>query len=134
MNFQFVDLSETYAERLPQGAQVHQGKFVQIRHDQRGEILIVASRQLCIYHAQIVDLFCQAQSPTWAFDLNAKQDAGELYEDDAKVIGGGYFDISPERKRLTLSGQSMAFGDYDSYDLDKRVQSIERFKDYRVFC
>lgn len=134
MRFQFINLNETFADHLPLGHQGNQGKFIQLRHEERGEIIVFASRELCTFHAQIMSYFCQDQSPQWAFDLNPKQDNGDLYEDQVQIIGGGYLEILDDRKRLNLSGQSMAFGDYDGYDLDKKLVSTERFKGYRVFC
>jgi hypothetical protein len=129
----FLDLGQTYKNQLG-NSNLNQGKFVQIRHETQGEFIIFACKELCIFHAQIVDLFCSIQSPAWAFDLNIKKDHGVLYEEKARIVGGGYFEIIEARSRVNLSGNSLAYGDYEAYGLEEKLRSVERFKNYRVFC
>lgn len=134
MNLTFLDLGEIFADQLEENANPLKGKFVQLRHDELGEFIIFAPLELCPYHAQIVDRFAQQQTPQWAFELNVKKDDGQLYEDKAQIVGGGYFEILQDRSRLNLSGHSLAFGDYEAYGLPEKLQQVERFKSYKVFC
>ena len=130
----FLDLGLLHQEQLGPNCNLSQGKFVQIRHEEEGEFIIFACKELCIFHAQIVDLFCILQKPHWLFEINVKKDNGLLHDTKAKIIGGGYFDIIDVRLRINLSGNSLAYGDYEAYGLEEKLRSVERFKNYRVFC
>ena len=130
----FLDLGLLYESQLSQSSNLNVGKFVQLRHEDYGEFIVFACKELCLFHAQIVDMFCAIQKPIWAFELNIKKDNGLLYENKAKIVGGGYFEIVETRSRLNLSGNSLAYGDYEAYGLEEKLRSIERFKGYRIFC
>jgi hypothetical protein len=132
--FTFLDLGQHYKDRLSSNANPLSGKFVQLRHSDLGEFIIFAPLDLCPYHAQIVNLFSQLQTPQWAFELNLRKDDGQLYEEKAEIIGGGYFEILEERKRINLSGQSLAYGDYEPYGLPENLGAVPCYQGYKVFC
>jgi hypothetical protein len=134
LSFTFIDLGQLSQHELESHVSLNSGKFVQIQHEELGEFLVFAPLQLCSFHARIIDLFSQLQTPQWAFELNLKKDDGTLHEEHAHIVGGGYFDILTDRKRINLSGQSLAFGDYEAYGLPEKMSSIERFSDYKIFC
>jgi len=129
----FYHLGEIYQDRIP-NANISKGKFVQIRHSALGEFLLLAPSELCTFHAQIVDLFSHTIAPNWCFKLNQKSDDGTLHEENARIIGGGYYEILPEQKRLNLGGVSLAFGDYEAYGIEQKLKKLDRFKEYRIFC
>ena len=130
----FLDLGRLFQGQIGQNCNLNVGKFVQLRHEEQGEFIVFACKEVCMFHAQIVDMFCGLQKPSWAFELNLKKDNGLLYESKAKIVGGGYFEIVEARSRINLSGNSLAYGDYDAYGLEEKLRIIERFKGYRVFC
>lgn len=129
----FFDFSNQSKKSLDFG-DVYQGKFVQIKHQQLGEYIVFAPQTVCVFHAQIMNLFCNQQSPPWAYEMNNREDDGKLYEEEAEIVGGGYFEIYEDKKRLNLSGSSKAFGSYSPYDLDQKLNSVPRFSEYTVFC
>ena len=96
--------------------------------------MLMAPKELCTFHAQIVDLFCSSIQPNWAFQLNSKSDNGTMYENEATIIGGGFYEILEDQRRLTLSGASLAFGDYEAYGFENKLKELERFKNFRIFC
>jgi hypothetical protein len=130
----FIDLGQVFKEELNSQASIDQGKFVQITHDDLGEFVIFAPLELCPFHAQIVDRFSKLQTPLWSFELNLKKDDGTLHEERARIIGGGYFEVLPDRKRLNLNGHSLAFGDYEAFGLPEKMATVQRFADYKIFC
>lgn len=133
VNFHFFDLSVGRCDHLPVN-QKSKGKFVQLQHKEDGEYIIFSPLVLCGFHAQIINLFSSLQDPIWAFELNSKEDDGELYEDDIEIIGGGYYEVFEDKQRLNLSGSSQAYGVYNNYGLDERLKQVEQFKDYSIFC
>lgn len=110
------------------------GKFVQIVHEEDGYYLIFSPTSICTYHAQIVNLFCKEHLTHWYFDINEKQDHGQLQVEKATIVGGGYYEIFSEARRLNLHGASLAFGDYEVLGLEEKINSIPRFLNYKVFC
>ena len=130
----FIDLGLVFREKLNPHVSFNNGKFVQLQHKELGEFIVFAPLELCSFHAQIVDCFSQLQTPHWAFELNLKKDDGVLHEEHAKIIGGGYFEILDDRKRLNLSGHSLAFGDYEAYGLPEKMAKVDRFSEYKIFC
>ena len=133
MPLTFLDLGELHAGDLSE-CERSKGKFVQVRHQEFGEFIIFAPPSLCTFHAQIMELFCLQQRPAWAFEINEKRDDGALYEENAEIVGGGHFEVYENKKRLNLSGASLAFGDYEPYLLDQKLQNIPRFDGFRIFC
>jgi hypothetical protein len=129
----FTHLGEIFKDRLEEHVNIHIGKFVQIRHQDLGEFIVFAPKELCVFHAEIVDLFCSLQEPAWAFSLSPKNDDGTLYEEKGEVVGGGYYELLNERRRLNLEGQSLAFGDYDNFGLGDRLRGLSRFSEFKIF-
>jgi hypothetical protein len=133
VEFTFINFCEEVKDQLPE-SQLNKGKFVQIRHENEGEYVIFSPLALCAYHAQIVERFCHLQKPNWSFEMNNKGDDGDLLEVGVSFIGGGFFEIFEDRKRLNLSGVSQAYGRYEGYGLDLKLKSTEQFSDYSIFC
>lgn len=124
---------EIYQDKLG-NANIHKGKFVQIRHQKMGDYMLMAPKELCTFHAQIIDLFCSTIQPNWSFELNSKSDHGVLYENEAEILGGGFYEILEDQQRLNLSGASLAFGDYEAYGFEHQLKELERFQNFRIFC
>lgn len=133
MKTQFFHFGEQYRDRLDPHVNIHLGKFVQIRHDSLGEFIIFAPKELCVYHAEIVNLFCSIQDPPWGFSLSPKSDDGTIEEEGVTVIGGGYYELMEDRRRLNLEGQSLAFGVYDAFGLGERLRGLPRFSEFKIF-
>lgn len=129
----FYHFGEIYQSRIPE-SDISKGKFVQIVHQSQGTFMLLAPKELCTFHAEIVNLFCETIEPNWAFELNSKSDNGILYEPEAKIIGGGFYEILEDQKRLNLGGASLAFGDYEAYGFDQQLAELERFQGYKIFC
>jgi hypothetical protein len=132
-DFHFLDFSNAVREQLPEG-QCYKGKFVQIKHEEIGEFIVFSPIALCAYHAQIVERFCGMQEPEWGFEMNAKGDDGDCLEAGVTFIGGGFYEIYKDKKRLNLGGVSQAYGSYLNIGLDEKLKTIDQFKDFAVFC
>jgi len=129
----FYHFGEIHKEKIPE-ANINKGKFVQLKHFELGDYMIMAPKELCTFHAEIVNLFCHTIQPNWSFSLNSKSDHGVLNEEQAVIIGGGFYEILDAQKRLNLSGASLAFGDYEAYGFEQKIQALDRFKDFTIFC
>lgn len=134
MKVQFFHLGEHFSSQLAPETNLNVGKFVQIVHAELGEFILFAPKELCTFHAQIVDLFSTLQKPQWAFEINPKRDDGVMHEEGVTIVGGGHYEIIGDRHRLNLTGQSLAFGDYEAYGLEEKIRSVSRFKAFRVYC
>ena len=126
-------MGELYQDRLDTHVNIHVGKFVQIRHGDEVEHIVFAPKELCVFHAEIISLFCSIQAPAWAFSLSPKNDDGTLHEENATIIGGGFFELLEDRRRLNLEGQSQAYGDYESFGLGDRLKDLPRFSGFKIF-
>lgn len=133
MQIHFTHLGEVYRDRLDAHVNINIGKFVQFRHQEEGEHIVFAPKELCVYHAEIANLFCSMNERQWAFSLSPKNDDGEMFEDNVEIIGGGYYELIEERRRLNLEGQSLAFGVYNAFGLGDRLLTIPRFSGFKVF-
>ncbi|MBF0244596.1 MAG: hypothetical protein HQL31_04930 [Planctomycetes bacterium] len=112
----------------------YKGKFIQLHHDELGQILVFATCELCTYHAQIMALFSSRQTPPWAFEINRRGDNGFLHESSSRIIGGGLFFLDPCAKQLELNGTSLAFGTYVAYPFSHQLENNPLLQGYAVRC
>ena len=129
----FCDFSHL-AQDVPAPAETQRGKFVQLLHQEQGEIIVFAPLSVCSFHAQIVMLYCNTQNPPWSFEINDRGDDGTLQEVAVQIVGGGYFDHFIDKRRLCLSGSSKAYGSYNPIGLPEKLLGLERFQSYKIIC
>lgn len=130
MNMVLVDYSDVYysgkTESVPDKIA---GKFVQIRNKQT-EYLVFSTKELALYHANIVERFCLDRGLKGAYAGEEKR--FDIREPGWIIVGGGKFDIDKSSKQIRLFDNSLAYGRFDSKGLAEKIKSIEKFSDYQV--
>ena len=107
------------------------GKFVQLQHPTLGEFLVLATENRYRFHANIIDSFCQRQTPPWRFQMNLKRDYGEPIDHHFEIIGGGYWYRNKIKKVLDFYGSSQAFGPYSAEQLVDKIKQTD-FNHYKI--
>jgi hypothetical protein len=131
MSFELIDYSEYYYRELAGEAmpENRDGKFVQIR-DGDQEYLVLSPVKLSMYHANIVERFCELHS------LDGHWNSGRTYyrivDDTWTVVGGGRWAVNFGKKTLELGSRSQAYGRFDSSGLEAKILSLEAMRGYIV--
>lgn len=133
MSFQLIDYSEHYFREL-EGEPVPEirgGKFVQIKDGGNDrEYLVLSPAKLSMYHANIVERFCEANGLDGHW--NAGRTSYLIVDDSWSVAGGGRWVINSGEKTLELGSSSQAYGRFDSEGLDTNILSLKEMKGYTI--
>ncbi|MGC2064124.1 MAG: hypothetical protein WA610_14205 [Thermodesulfovibrionales bacterium] len=133
MNFELIDYSEYYFTELA-GEPISEnrgGKFVQIRNeDNDREYIVLSPNKLSMYHANIVERFCELQG------LDGHWKSGrasyKIADDSWRVVGGGRWVIDSGKKTLELGSSSQAYGRFEPAGLEDKILSLDSMKGYVV--
>lgn len=117
-------------ERIPQR---RGGKFVVMRDDvRRFDFLVLSPSPQSIYHADIVERFCQMERFGISGDMLKKSSYFVIHDPNWSVVGGGRWDrLDPER-RLCLFGSSQAYGATALGSLKKRLAKVPEMAGWRI--
>ena len=107
----------------------HAGKFVQIKNGNT-EYLVFSPKELCAYHANIVERFCLDKGIKGSY--NKKQDIFTIYEQGWSILGGGKYEADTVERQLLIFGDSMAYGRFIQEGLREKIEGIEPYKGYIV--
>jgi hypothetical protein len=71
------------------------------------------------YHAGLLDRFCSERhvAAGWV----QRPDLLEIIDDSYRVLGGGYLELDPVRRAISVSGQSKAYGDFDRCTIERII-------------
>ncbi len=130
MNVILVDYSEVSGslEAAPPFAS-RSGKFVQIRH-KNTEYLILAPKEVALYHAGIVERFCREKGLRGSHNGEGKR--FDIHEPSWVIVGGGKFEADKGKKYIRFYDNSMAYGKFDSKGMRRKILSIGKLSDYTV--
>ena len=131
MKIIFVDYSKKYYLNVAKTAVPDKrfGKFIQIRHDTT-EYLIFSPKELTLYHADIVRLFCTEREIGGNYNNSSK--CFDIYEPAWIVVGGGKFEIDSTKKYVRLYDDSLAYGRFNTKGLREKIHSIDGFSNFEV--
>lgn len=134
MNFFLLDYSGQYFKTVKKISVPRKrgGKFVQIFDLENGnEYVVLSPRDFSTYHANIVERFCTLNKIAGSY--NSKKDFFAIRDDAWTVSGGGAWMIDDDRKTLELSGESKAYGAFESGGLKSKILKSGVFPGYSCF-
>lgn len=108
-------------------ARRREGKFV-IIDDHQQEHFCLSPYSRTPYHANIVEIFCQAEG--YAYRYNSAH--SELQADPIEVLGGGHFVLDEDALELHLFGHSTAYGSVRRRGLRDTLLAIAALKGYTI--
>jgi|GEM_PF-465141 len=129
-----LDFSDEFfrrkGERIPQR---RGGKFVVMRDDNRKwDYLVLSPAAQSIYHADIVERFCQQEHFRISGFMLKKNNYFVIRDPDWSVAGGGRWDWLDTEKRLRLFGSSQAYGATALGSLKKRLAKVPEMAGCRI--
>jgi hypothetical protein len=133
MEFKLIDFSNVYYRNI---AKMHlpasrQGKFIQMRNEDRNiEYIVLSPQELSVYHANIVDRFCMLNRIEGNY--NPRKDYFHIQDPEWVVLGGGLWTMDTKKKELNLYGKSTMYGKFDPKCLKKNVLTIKEMQGYHV--
>lgn len=131
--FHIADFSHL-VEGLVESGLPRKGRFVQVRHRAGEEFLALAPEELCRFHAQVLEKFCQSRTPEWPLAVSPRGDSAEPDNKEFWVVGGGYWEMDDPAKTIQLYGTSTCFGPFEAYGLTEKINAIPCYQDYTIIC
>ncbi len=126
----YIDYAPARRERGTQPLPAERkGKFVLIRGPE-AKYFICGPKELCKYHAHLVERFCQGEGPPCT--MNAERDHCVLQDERWEILGGGKYLVNAAEKSLAIGGASMAYGCVDLAALRGRLQALGEFAGFEV--
>ncbi len=104
-------------------------KFVLVRMDETVHLVVGPLREFP-YHASLVERFCRLHEIASGWEK--KPDRYEIFEGDCEILGGGYFDLDPGGRRLSLWGASSVYGSFPAREANLVVESEPIFRGFSV--
>jgi hypothetical protein len=105
------------------------GKFIQVRKPDT-EYLVLSPRAEAAYHANIAERFFSEMGVPGSY--NRKRDSYRVKDPGWSIVGGGYFELSEDRREFHLSGTSMAYGRFDPSGLCERLSASGSLSGFRI--
>ncbi len=132
MHSSFIDYTRHYYEIVAREPlpTMRTGKFVQLWLGDDQEFIIVAPKELAIYHANIVDRFLTERGV--AGEYNAKADVYYHRDKAWTILGGGRFELNDKTRTLRLFSQSLAYGPFEQPGLADRLTNCPQLANYRL--
>ena len=105
------------------------GKFVQLRSGSE-LYLVLSPKELTKYHANIVERFCMDKGIEGHYDAKGER----FFIDDKawQIIGGGKFERDTNKKTITFSDNSMAYGKFKMEGLKETLAAVPEFAGYTI--
>lgn len=131
MDFIWIDYSDTYyrlIKKLPIPPH-RKGKFVQLDNAET-EYLIVSPKELSVYHANIIDRFCNTHEIKG--HNNKQRNMYTISDPDWDILGGGEWEIDDALKQLYLFGTSLAYGQFSGFNVKKNLHSVSSLEGYEI--
>lgn len=82
------------------------------------------------YHANLVNHFCSLRQIACAWER--KPDLVTVYDNETKVLGGGWMDIQPGDYSLRVYGSSTAYGPFPKRETGAFIESEPFFHQFKV--
>jgi len=129
-----LDFSDEFFRQKGMGIpQRRGGKFVVMRDDNRKwDYLVLSPAAQSIYHADIVEQFCQLERFGISGTMLKKSSYFVIDDPNWSVAGGGRWDWLETERRLRLFGSSQAYGATTLGSLKKRLAKVPEMAGWRI--
>jgi hypothetical protein len=82
------------------------------------------------YHADLVHRFCLDRNIPALWEH--RPDLVEVYDDNVKLLGGGWLRLQPSDRTVHLYGRSTAYGRFDRSIASELIMNSEDFRGFTV--